>query len=103
MCLRPQHISDSDSFLEESAAPHAHEDHSGEDEEIVLGAAEVKKLDKTLRITMKDLQQFGFTDRCPRCSDLQKGVFRAHECTTRIAGCAFTWRTRTMIIRNGRQ
>ena len=76
MNLRPQHISDSDDFLEESASPHVSDDQTGEDDDAVIGPADVSKLDKQLRITLKDLQDFGYSDKCPRCSDLQKGIFK---------------------------
>ena len=64
MCFRPQQQSDSDAHLEESSSPHTHDDK--DDEDAVIGPEEVSKLDKQLRITLKDLQDFGFTSRCPR-------------------------------------
>ena len=75
MCFRPQQQSDSDAHLEESSRRNAHEYQDGEDEDVVIGSEEASKLDKQLRITLKDLQDFGFTPRCPRCSDLKNGRY----------------------------
>ena len=76
MKLRPKHISDSDAFIEESSAPHVSDDQTGDGDDVALNPADVKKIDKQLRISMKDLQEFGFTEKCGRCSDLQAGVFK---------------------------
>ena len=73
MCLRHRQKSNSDAFLEESFAPHAHEeigDSEGDADEV---AKDVVKLDKHLHITLTDLHQFGPTPHCARCDDLQQG------------------------------
>ena len=72
MCFRPQQSSDSDAHLEESASPHAHDD-PVDDDDVVIGPEEAVKLDRQLRMTLKDLQTYGFTTGCPRCTDLQNG------------------------------
>ena len=87
MCFRAQQQSDSDAHLEESSSPHTHDDK--DDEDAVIGPEEVSKLDKQLRITLKDLQDVVFTSRCPRCNDLERGRYaskRSHsdECRLRI-------------------
>ena len=61
MCLRPQQRSDSDAFLEESAAPHAHEDIDDLEGDADSMDKNAIRLAKQLRITNKDLQQFGYT------------------------------------------
>ena len=88
MCFRPQQASDSDDHLEESASPQAHDD-PADDEDVAIGPEEVVKLDRHLRITLKDLQTYGFTPGCPRCNDLQNGKYNSakhhtNECRLRV-------------------
>lgn len=90
MCLRPQQASDSDAFIEEPANPHEHADESGDaDDGVVIGPAVSAQLDRQPRITLKDLQNFGLKQNCPRCTDLQNGRYanrRNHtdECRLRV-------------------
>ena len=89
MCLRPQQASDSDAFIEESGGPHEHADETGDADDIAIGPAVTDQLDRTLRITLKDLREYGFTPNCPRCTDLQDGRYKStrkhnNECRLRI-------------------
>ena len=58
-------------LIEEQTSPHANADAPGEGSipEPPVTEADVAKVD--LRITMSDLRQFGFTDNCPKCTDLE--------------------------------
>ena len=59
---------------------HAHADEALEEADDV--GAEVidedglKKLDRQIRLTVKDFRRFGFTPGCPRCLDEEAGAFR---------------------------
>ena len=49
-------------------------------------------MDKKVGITMKDLETYGYTPGCPRCSDLQKKMHRTNrhhylECKTHMCQC----------------
>ena len=80
----------SDAFIEELADPHQNGDSIDEKmEESKLDESSVKTIDKQLRITLKDLQEFGFTDGCPRCEAMQAGEYRtkklhSEECRLRL-------------------
>ena len=55
----------------------------------IVDEKNTKKMDKQLRITLTDLNDFGFSERCPRCEDLQAGIYgtkKVHgkECRFRI-------------------
>ena len=87
---RPQNPDESDAFVEEMREPHRGSDDvpldrdgdqvhgnaskdtdkSGPKEEIDIDGAGMKTLDSHIRITQKDLDQFGYTDDCPRCQDI---------------------------------
>ena len=46
-------------------------------------------IEKQIRITMRDMRNYGFTDDCPRCEDLKKKLFQTNKkhsllCRTRI-------------------
>ena len=79
-------------LVEEAAEPHANADDPDAariDAEILVDGPNVQKLDKQLRITLRDLHEFGFSDGCPRCAALQDGQFstkkmHSQECRLRI-------------------
>ena len=103
---RPQNPDESDTFVEEMREPHRGGDdipldkdgdqdntskatvRTGSKEEVDIGDAGMKLLDSQVRITQKDLDQFGYTDDCPRCQDIiaQKKWKRNHndDCRLRI-------------------
>ena len=85
--LTPQGPEELDAAIEEHADPHAHADESlGADDDAgaeTLDDADMVKLDRQLRLTVKDFKQFGWTEKCPRCLDLQAG---AHRTTTNHSG-----------------
>ena len=78
-------------LVEELQNPHvnADDDLIQNDGSIPIDGENAKKLDKQLRITLRDLNDFGFSERCPRCSDLQEGRYsskknHSQECRLRI-------------------
>ena len=80
---------DGDEAIETMGAPHARADVADEDDEQILDSSAMPKLDKRLRITLKDLQDVGFSDRCARCTHLKRGNFstktnHSDECRLRI-------------------
>ena len=60
-----------DDIIEEQVGPHAHADESlGADDDAgteKLDDAGMVKLDRQIRLTVKDFKQFGWTENCPRC------------------------------------
>jgi hypothetical protein len=68
-CLKPSTIAQPDAHVEEFVDPHANRDAAVPVDDDLVGHEDVPKLDKQIRITMKDLQTFGFSDRCPRCAE----------------------------------
>ena len=58
------------------------------DEHIEIGDAGMKTLDRQLKITQKDLNEFGYTDGCPKCMDIinKRSWKRQHndDCRLRI-------------------
>ena len=65
-CLKPSAIAQSDAHVKESMDPHANRDAAVSLDDDVVEPGDVPKFDKQIRITMKDLQTFGYSDRCPR-------------------------------------
>ena len=76
--LRPNSSAESDAHVEEFVDPHAGKDDvpdkDGGEKSNKFVSDDVKKLDKQLRITIKDLTDFGYSEQCPRCADLQAGI-----------------------------
>lgn len=85
--LRPQNPDETDLLVEEISGPHRGGDDLPVDRDgdrgqaqggeygkprgnPEIGKVDAKKLDSQIKITLKDLQQFGFTDGCPRCNDI---------------------------------
>ena len=75
-CFRPQSLTETDAHIEELLEPGEHAD----DEDAINAAVdeslekpEFQKVDKQLRITRSDLQQFGYTEACPKCIDIENG------------------------------
>ena len=55
-------------------------------------SSDVKTLDRSIRITAKDIEYFGYSDRCPKCADLQAGLSKTQklhtdECRLRMYLC----------------
>ena len=74
--LRPGQSIDGDEYIEELAETHENADkYDGSHDHV---ADESGKRNQTLpkqqRITMSDLEKYGFSERCPRCNDLQAGI-----------------------------
>ena len=91
-CLKPSTIAQSDAHVEEFVDPHANRDAAVPVDDDLVGHEDVPKLDKQIRITMKDLQTFGFSDRCPRCAELRAGnsntqKHHSQECRLRLYLC----------------
>ena len=76
--LRPNSSAESDAHVEEFVDPHAGKDdipnQDDSEKPNKLVSDDVEKLDKQLRITIKDLTDFGYSEQCPRCADLQAGI-----------------------------
>ena len=93
--LRPSSKSDSDAHVEEFVDPHANKDDSAlkdDGQSLKFDSSDVKKLDRSIRITAKDLEYFGYSDNCPRCADLQAGISNSakhhtDECRLRMYLC----------------
>ena len=75
MNRRPQNPSETDTFIEEGFEPHANLDTGVESKPRPIEPRQAKILEKQLRITLQDLEQFGFSERCPRCNDLSHGRY----------------------------
>ena len=81
--------------IEEAIDPHAMLDADLQVGDAVPEARDPKmqsNMDKQMRITMKDLETYGYTPGCTRCSDLQKKKHRTNkhhsvECRTRMYLC----------------
>ena len=73
--LRPRSDSDSDAHIEEHMDPHVNADQHPVDDGVkeYFDKSEVKRLDRQLRITKGDIDQFGHSDNCPKCRDLKAG------------------------------
>ena len=74
--LRPSSNTDTDAHVEEFVDPHANKDDAqlaDSSEPRKFDSSDVKKLDRSIRITSKDLEYFGYSDGCPRSMDLQAG------------------------------
>ena len=73
---RPSQSSDTDAHIEEFLEPHVSQDHDQPDVAPVGDQPESRNpaLPKQQRITAADIDKFGYTDRCPRCTDLQAGI-----------------------------
>ena len=73
--LRPRSDTDSDVAVEELMEPHLNADQHHPDDSLKesFDQPEVRKLDRQLRITQIDLDRFGYSDGCPKCSDLRAG------------------------------
>ena len=73
--LRPKSNTESDAEVEELMEPHLNADQHHPEDSVkdTFDQPEVRKLDRQLRITQKDLDQFGYSDDCPKCSDLRAG------------------------------
>ena len=107
LCLRPNQPDEDELLVEEMREPHRggdavpvsrDSDHVApppsphgnrqDKEEIKIDEVGVKTLDANIRITAKDLKDFGYTQGCPRCDDLiaKKRWPRNHstECRLRI-------------------
>ena len=92
---RPKSKSDSDAHAEEFVDPHANKDASSlkdDGQPMKLDSSDVKTLDRSIRITAKDLEYFGYSDRCPKCADLQAGLSKSQklqtdECRLRMHLC----------------
>ena len=72
--------------------PHANRDAAVSLDDDVVEPEDVPKLDKQIRITMKDLQTFGYSDRCPRCAEMRAGntntqKHHSRECRLRLYLC----------------
>ena len=89
-CFRPSGDDDPAARVEEQMDPHENADKddgrdTATDQEPTK--EDVAKID--IRITMNDLRQFGFTEGCPKCKELEAGnlkTFKAHndECRLRM-------------------
>ena len=66
--------------IEEHLDPHAHADEAlGEEDDASAEAIDgdgLKKINRQIRLTLKDIRRFGFNLGCPRCLDLETGAFR---------------------------
>ena len=73
--LRPRSESETDAHVEETMDPHTNADQHPSDDGVKesFDKDEVKKLDRQLRITKVDIDQFGLSDDCPKCADLRRG------------------------------
>lgn len=88
--LRPQNPDETDLIIEEMSEPHRDGDalpadrdgddpqasssggrKKGEKEDVEIEDAGMKVMDYQLRITQKDLNEFGYTDGCPKCQDIE--------------------------------
>ena len=79
--LTPQQSVDANAEVEELIDPHENADETrghmdDVDECIVIGSEKMKVMDRQIRITLKDLRHYGFSEGCPRCLDLQAGCYR---------------------------
>ena len=89
--LRPRSQSDSDAHVEEGMEPHLNADQHPVEDGVKesFDNSEVQKLDRQIRITQKDIEQFGYTENCPKCTDLQRGKIitskpHSQECRLRM-------------------
>ena len=73
--LRPRSESESDAHIEEHMDPHVNADQHpvGDEVKPSFDNAEVKRLDRQLRIAQIDIDQFGNSENCPKCRDLKAG------------------------------
>ena len=73
--LRPRSDSETDAHVEEAMEPHTNSDQHPSDDDLkeFFDKDEVKKLDRQLRITKVDIDQFGLSEDCPKCADLRRG------------------------------
>ena len=69
--LRPGQSIDGDEYIEEMIDPHENADKPVGPHD--LPDSKLPSLPKQQRITVRDLEKYGFSERCPRCSDLQAG------------------------------
>ena len=79
--LSPLGVEDIGPSIEEQFNPHAHADDAlGESDHVAAKTIDgdgLKKLDRQLRLTLKDFRRVGFAPGCPRCLDLEAGAFHA--------------------------
>ena len=73
--LRPRSTDENDAMVEESMEPHLNANqHPPEDDlKNVFDQPEMRKMDRQLRITQIDLDRYGYSDGCPKCTDLRNG------------------------------
>ena len=85
-------------LIEESKDPHRHvddverdqlEDDQPAGENMELSEKSIKTLDKQIRITRADMDMFGSTPGCPRCANIELGLYKtkrmhSHECRLRM-------------------
>ena len=74
--FRPASDTETDAVIESLPDPHKNAD-TDLAVDVEIDKHESQKLDKQLRITKSDLRQFGYTDECPKCADIEKGGDRS--------------------------
>ena len=78
MRLCPNSVGNQDhSWIDAENDPHAHaidlDIAAKSDEDGVISDPAVSRAELRTRITKRDLDKYGFTEKCPRCIDLQNG------------------------------
>ena len=76
--LRPSLHAEADAQVEDFVKPQASKDDAApgdgqRDGSLKFDSSDIKTLDRSIRITVKDLEYSGYSERRPRCRDLQAG------------------------------
>ena len=88
--LTPQGVEDISHDIGEVVDPHANKDEAvsidDDDGTDLIDDRSMKQMDRQIRMTLKDCQQIGFTDGCPRCLDLEAGEYRTNSHHNALSG-----------------